>query len=112
MDFSFFLFFVLIFVRVHTSSVSPMPNLVKRIDKLVPEAQKRTFTAEFFRDPDNLEILNKAVKNDFENVRKVFKVMWNACFAFNWKAPRSEAEIMNPCEDKMQSYPIVQNPNW
>jgi hypothetical protein len=79
MIFSFFLFLVLVFVRVHASSVSHIATYVDEIDKLVPAGQKKPFIVKFFKDPKNLEILNKIVQNDVPSVQNVFIEIWNRC---------------------------------
>jgi hypothetical protein len=96
MVFSIFLFLALVFIRVYTSSVSPMASFVNRINALVPNEQRRDFTAEFFRDPKNLEILNKTIKNDFLNVRRVLKYIHRSCFLFRYNPPEPDPlEVRN-----------------
>jgi hypothetical protein len=81
---SFFLILVLVFVRVQGSSVSPTATYVDQIDQLVGDAQKRHFTAEFFKDPQNLKILNRGVQNDSFGVLSVFINFWNDCCCFEY----------------------------
>jgi hypothetical protein len=101
----FFLFLAFICVRVYTSSVPPTATFVDEIHRLVPDAQKRNFTAEFFRDPKNLETINEGVKNDFENVHKVLFKIWRKCLDFTFVTPNpSVKNVVRESFDKVFFY--------
>jgi hypothetical protein len=102
MVFSIFLFLVLVFVRVYTSSVPPMTTFVDQIDKLVPDDKKREFTAGFFRDPKNLEILNEQVEEDFLRVQNALIYIWDTCLEITYTPP--DPDPLEICNEKLGFY--------
>jgi hypothetical protein len=61
-----------------------MDTFVDEIDKLVPDDRKKAFTAKFFKDLKYLKILNKGLKNDFDNLQAVLKEILDICDNFSY----------------------------